>query len=138
MTELDRERFNAEFVRLCAAFNRDPKAAIDQAAAWFEYLADLPLASVLDAMRASVKESGRFFPTVGLVAELAKVTRGAGRGQQAHSGPTRSCPRCDGTGFVPVVDGKPEATWTEVRNPYLPLKHSGVRHCDCKRDRRAA
>lgn len=134
MTELERERFNTEFVRLCAAFNRDPKGAVDQAAAWFDYLVDLPLMAVLAAMKQSVHESGRFFPSVGLVAELAKAGRGAGRGQQAASGASpKNCERCDGTGWAPAVEGKPDATWAEVRNPYVPLKHAGVRRCDCRR-----
>lgn len=70
MTPMDQPRFRTVFLRLCACYDRQPST--EQRDAWSEQLARYPIEALDVAMQAAPAESGRFFPSVGLIEQLAK------------------------------------------------------------------
>ena len=140
MTEDDRKAFTEAFVKLCCAYDRSVDST--QCAAWFEFLEDLPLGAVTEAIKAAPRESGRYFPTVGLVGKLAIEARGAGRGQQSATTPGWRCEQCDGAGWVARMTATGETLtaeglreWERHRAPGARpdgQPHYRKRRCPCK------
>jgi hypothetical protein len=74
MTAVDFDRWSSALRRLSAGYDR--KMPPDQVSAWYDQLERYPIDAVEQAMRDAPSEAGRFFPTVGLVEQLAKKAMG--------------------------------------------------------------
>ena len=70
MNAADFSRWTAALRRLSAGYDR--KMPPDQVDAWYDQLERYPMDAVEQALRDAPSEAGRFFPTVGLVEQLAK------------------------------------------------------------------
>jgi len=113
MYPTDRVEFGAALDQLFAAWGREASEA--QADAYWRYLVDLPMGTVLDGIDAAAKGGGRYVPTVGQIRDAITAERGGPRDTRTQG----ECEDCDGTGWV--------------RSPYL-TKAGGypqVRACEC-------
>ena len=70
MTTVDLPRFRSALMRLSVCY--DKTLTSDARDAWFSQLERYPIDAVEQALRDAPAEAGRFFPTVGLVEQLAK------------------------------------------------------------------
>lgn len=70
VTVIDMPRFRAALLRLCACFDR--QLTTQQRDAWYEQLERYSIDAVEQAMREVPALSGRFFPTVGQLEQLAR------------------------------------------------------------------
>lgn len=70
MNAADFSRWSSALRRLSAGYDR--KMPPDQVEAWFDQLERYPIEAVEQALRDAPSEAGRFFPTVGLVEQLAR------------------------------------------------------------------
>jgi hypothetical protein len=100
MTAADYPTFRSALLRLCACY--DKQLTSEQRDAWGDQLERYPIDAIVQALRSAPAESGRFFPNVGLVEQLAKK----------HMGGT---PRSTGDWHAPDVtrneDGVVVARW---------------------------
>jgi hypothetical protein len=70
MTLHDSARWSAAIRRLCAGYDR--KMPVEQVDAWYDQLERYAIEAVEQALRDAPVEAGRFFPTIGLVEQLAR------------------------------------------------------------------
>jgi hypothetical protein len=70
MTAVDMPRFRAAVLRVCACY--DKALTSDQRDAWYDQLERYPIDALETALRAAPAESGRFFPSVGLIEQLTR------------------------------------------------------------------
>lgn len=150
MTAADMPTFRPALLRLCACYDR--QLTTEQRDAWWDQLERYPIDAVVQALRDAPAESGRFFPSVGLVEQL---TRKAMAGKPRTSGdwhapdvcrdPTTGlvvarwrCVFCEDTGWRAVTDGRVltqaelvAMRWPDPREDGQP--HYRMRRCECKR-----
>ena len=69
MTVADQARFRTALVRLAVCYDRQLSSEVRDA--WYTQLERYPIDAVEAALQAAPREAGRFFPTVGLVEQLA-------------------------------------------------------------------
>lgn len=102
MNPQDRPDFAQALLRLFSAFGKAPTEA--QIDAYWHYLQDVALATVLDGIESAGRKAGRYVPSVGQIREaidgesLAMTPR-----DTRHTGETE-CETCDDTGWEPCTD----------------------------------
>lgn len=135
MTEADRQAFTTGFLKMCACYSKPFDA--QQCAAYFESPLRLrSLASVLEAMEHATLTSGRYMPSVGLIAEVANERSGPGRETGMAHAPTIyrdeatgavvarwRCVFCEDTGWR----AKETATGRLLTNEELILRQEALR-----------
>ena len=115
MNAPDRVEFMQALAPLFAAYGKP--LTEDQADAYWRYLRDLPLQSVLDGIEAAGRKAGRYLPSVGQIRECIDAAEGGVRDTRPQCS---DCPTCEGTG------------WEQTTIPH-PRGYSvpAVRPCHC-------
>jgi hypothetical protein len=99
---VDKQDFFDALAPLFAAFGK--KLDPDQADAYWRFLQDQPLASVLDGIEAAGRKAGRYLPSVGQIRECIESASVATTPRDTrHYGDTQ-CEVCDDTGWEPCTD----------------------------------
>ena len=117
MNAPDRVEFMEALAPLFSAYGKP--LGEEQADAYWRYLRDLPLQTVLDGIEAAGRKAGRYLPSVGQIREAIDEKGGAYGGVRD----TRSrveCDACDGTGWQQ----------TEIPHPRGYMVPA-VRQCSC-------
>ena len=98
MSPADRVEFVAALVPLFSAYGK--AMSQDQADAYWHFLSDLPLMTVLDGIEAAGRKAGRYLPSVGQIREAIDAASSGVKDTRPHY----ECEHCDGTGWRYVAD----------------------------------